>query len=263
MARLVKKGPFIDRSIHKMVERARASCQRLSPKKTSDTDENEVEFCRLLKEVQSREESFEALLVNPIFAKLLQLNVMIYARTPQEANELERDVRVQVRRKLHSFEPNYTRPYGNFFLWLIPLTQKTFVDSLSRSKGPVGDSTRNESPNPTRITIRPGWESALDLLRKMQTPASRRGIQAAFDTPPTKLGQTAVKHAKKRRNITLIGEFEALVQQMLDGRILLEDAVAEFEKVYLQKVKRKSGVRIFPNSKNIKPVRKPDMRKPA
>lgn len=247
-----------------------------SPKKTLDTDENEVEFCLLLKDVLTREESFEALLVNPIFTKLLQLMVLIYARTPQEANELEEDVRVQVRRKLHSFKPNYTRPYGNFFLWLIPLTQKTFVDILLRSKESVGDSTGNESPNPTRTTIRPGWESAHNLLRKMQTPASRRGIQAAFDTPPTELGRTAVKHAKKRRNITVVAELEALVQQMPDGGILLEEAVAppertgsEFEKVYIQELiqaalnPRKFGVRASPNSKTSSRLRKPDLRKPA
>jgi len=34
---------------------------------------------------------------------------------------------------------------------------------------------------------------------------------------------------------TLRAKLEALVEQMLDGRILLEEAVAEFEKVYIQK----------------------------
>jgi DNA-binding NtrC family response regulator len=33
----------------------------------------------------------------------------------------------------------------------------------------------------------------------------------------------------------LRAKLEALVEQMLDGRILLEEAVSEFEKVYIQK----------------------------
>ena len=35
-------------------------------------------------------------------------------------------------------------------------------------------------------------------------------------------------------------KLEALIDQMLDGHILLEEAVAEFEKVYIQKALRRN-----------------------
>ena len=37
------------------------------------------------------------------------------------------------------------------------------------------------------------------LLARMQTPKSRRGMQAAFDATPAELGSAAVKAARKRR----------------------------------------------------------------
>jgi len=36
------------------------------------------------------------------------------------------------------------------------------------------------------------------LLARMQTPASRRGMRAAFDASPARLGEAAVKAARKR-----------------------------------------------------------------
>jgi DNA-binding NtrC family response regulator len=38
----------------------------------------------------------------------------------------------------------------------------------------------------------------------------------------------------------LRAKLEALIDQMLDGHILLEEAVAEFEKVYIQKALRRN-----------------------
>jgi PHD/YefM family antitoxin component YafN of YafNO toxin-antitoxin module len=37
------------------------------------------------------------------------------------------------------------------------------------------------------------------LLARMQTPKSRKGMQAAFNAAPTELGRAAVKVARKRR----------------------------------------------------------------
>ena len=37
------------------------------------------------------------------------------------------------------------------------------------------------------------------LLARMQKPAAKKGMAAAFDAPPAKLGQSAARAAKKRR----------------------------------------------------------------
>jgi len=37
------------------------------------------------------------------------------------------------------------------------------------------------------------------LLERLQKPAARKAMAAAFDAPPAKLGQAAVRAAKKRR----------------------------------------------------------------
>jgi antitoxin Phd len=312
-----------------------------SLKKTSDTDENEVEFCRLLKEIQAGKASSEALLVNPVFNKRLRLIAMTYAPTAHDTKELENDVRILVWRTLKRFKPDYTKPYGKFFAWLKVLTRNVFADSChsrsvdfddrrlddlsnedvgidieasvlyreviaefeknvnalplrerlavgyylqgfsfretsakmgeagfqaghvtvrkwvreslsaffesSQLNKPRGNSTSQNSkvtkaratrakreffsileqainsgtaaiqedtrkvrsaplvgrktPKATRAGARPGWESALDLLKKMQTPESKQGRQAAFEASPEELGRAAVKYANKARNV--------------------------------------------------------------
>jgi RNA polymerase sigma factor (sigma-70 family) len=53
----------------------------------------------------------------------------------------------------------------------------------------------------TQPNSRPGWQSASDLLRSMQSPESKQGIQDAFDASPEALGQAAVEHATKGRTV--------------------------------------------------------------
>lgn len=51
----------------------------------------------------------------------------------------------------------------------------------------------------SRLTQLEALASDFDaLLARMQTPASRRGMRAAFDASPPELGEAAVKAARKR-----------------------------------------------------------------
>lgn len=47
----------------------------------------------------------------------------------------------------------------------------------------------------TALSSRPGWLSANHLLKRMQSPESKKAIQAAFDASPEELGRAAVDHA--------------------------------------------------------------------
>lgn len=162
-----------------------------SLKRTSDNDKSEVDFCRLLREIQAGEASIKALLDHPTFRIRLLSIVMTFSRSALDVDVLAKKVRHGVRRKLHRFEPDYTKPYGNFFPWLVTLTRKGFLDSLQ--------------------SLPLGWESAVALLEKMQTPESKRGIQAAYEASPEKLGLTAVKHAQKRRNLPVASSTTSLI----------------------------------------------------
>ena len=51
-----------------------------------------------------------------------------------------------------------------------------------------------------QLTSHPGWQSANDLLKSMQTPESKRGIEAAFEASPEALGRAAVELANKGDN---------------------------------------------------------------
>jgi hypothetical protein len=53
----------------------------------------------------------------------------------------------------------------------------------------------------TQPNLRPGWKSANDLLKSMQSPKSKQGIQAAFEASPEALGRAAVEHATKGRRV--------------------------------------------------------------
>ncbi|HKO62484.1 MAG TPA: sigma-70 family RNA polymerase sigma factor [Pyrinomonadaceae bacterium] len=48
---------------------------------------------------------------------------------------------------------------------------------------------------------RPGWQSANDLLKSMQSRESKEGVQAAFESSPEDLGRAAVEYATKERNV--------------------------------------------------------------
>lgn len=53
----------------------------------------------------------------------------------------------------------------------------------------------------TQPTLRPDWQTANDLLKKMQSPESKQGIRAAFDASPEALGFAAIEHANNRRKV--------------------------------------------------------------
>jgi len=317
-----------------------------SRKVTSDIDESEPDFCRLLQEIQASRASSDVLLDHPIFKRRLRLITMAHARTAQDAEELANDVRVKVWQHLPHFKPDYTKPYGNFFSWLRVVTRNTFVDAFRRPKvefdenrvedlviadpqidieasvlykeviaeleksinalplkerlaiayylqgftftetsekirqagfsssqvavrnwiksglsafffksgkpikpgeittlrntrvtharatrakrefhtileqainsgtaaityedvykTPQAPFVGRQSPKKTQTSLRHGWESAKELLKKMQTPESKQGIQAAFDASPEELGRAAVKHANKGRNVPVV-----------------------------------------------------------
>ncbi len=53
----------------------------------------------------------------------------------------------------------------------------------------------------TASKSRPGWASANDLLKRMQSPESKQGIQAAFDASPEELGEAAVEDANTKHKV--------------------------------------------------------------
>lgn len=61
---------------------------------------------------------------------------------------------------------------------------------------------RRKTSKTTQLTSSSaGRRSANDLLKNMQSPESKQGIQAAFDASPEALGEAAVEHASKRRKV--------------------------------------------------------------
>lgn len=60
---------------------------------------------------------------------------------------------------------------------------------------------RRKSSKAKPRTSQPGWPFANDLLKRMQSRESKRGIQAAFDASPEELGQAAVDHANRKHKV--------------------------------------------------------------
>ncbi|MFY9620161.1 MAG: sigma-70 family RNA polymerase sigma factor [Pyrinomonadaceae bacterium] len=307
-------------------------------KATSNIDQIESDFGRLLKGVLANRVPVDVLFENEIFRNRLRLITMAHARTEQDAEDLASDVSLKVLQKLGQFKPDFRHPYGGFFSWLRSLTRNTFFDTRRRSevefdkrpvenldiadphtdiessllykevlaefeksinalplqqqlaiayylKGftfreisdkmrqagyrsthvtvaywikegltaffPESDQLQNirsknvsvtrlratrakrefytileEAINsgtaaitlnisrrlaapaikrkplkPAQLTSRAGWRAANDLLRNMQSPESKQGIQAAFDASPEALGEAAVEQANKRRKV--------------------------------------------------------------
>lgn len=60
---------------------------------------------------------------------------------------------------------------------------------------------RSKTSKTKRSNSRPGWQSANDLLKSMQSRASKEGIHAAFESSPEDLGRAAVEYAIKTREV--------------------------------------------------------------
>lgn len=76
-----------------------------------------------------------------------------------------------------------------------------FVMSEDINRTPLVSVVRHKGSETAPSISRPSRQSANDLLKSMQRPESKRGIEAAFDASPEALGQAAVEHANKRRKI--------------------------------------------------------------
>lgn len=72
-------------------------------------------------------------------------------------------------------------------------SEDAYVRALTRVR-----PKRSEANQPKS---RPGWQSANDLLKSMQSRESKAGIQAAFESSPEDLGRAAVEYASKERNV--------------------------------------------------------------
>lgn len=71
----------------------------------------------------------------------------------------------------------------------------TIVDRAITSGVPTTIvSTKRKEPS-----SRPGWESAKELLKRMQSSESKQGIRAAFEASPKSLGRAAVEYSKTRK----------------------------------------------------------------
>jgi antitoxin Phd len=66
---------------------------------------------------------------------------------------------------------------------------------------PLTPFVRSRTSKTTQPNSRPGWKFANDLLRSMQSPKSKQGVQAAFEASPEALGRAAVEHATKGRRV--------------------------------------------------------------
>lgn len=311
-----------------------------SRKPTSNIDERESDFVRLLQSVLANDVPVEELLEHEIFRNRLRLITLAHARTTQDAEELANDVRLKVWQNLRDFKPDYGQPYGSFFAWLRVVTRNAFLNTLGRREVEydpledldIADTQRdiessvlyrevlaefeksiNALPQRQRLAVayylqgytfretsermlqagfrsshvrfirkwikdglitaffpkpgqipnvrssnvrvtkvratrakrefytvleqainsgtvvavtsegtyitprtpllrhrtsktaqpnsRPGWQSANDLLKNMQSPESKQGIQAAFDASPEALGEAAVEDANERRKV--------------------------------------------------------------
>ncbi|HKO44893.1 MAG TPA: sigma-70 family RNA polymerase sigma factor [Pyrinomonadaceae bacterium] len=68
-------------------------------------------------------------------------------------------------------------------------------------RAPIALVSKRKTSKTTLPTSQPGWQSANDLLKSMQSRESKQGIQAAFDASPDELGKAAVKHAGRGRRV--------------------------------------------------------------
>jgi RNA polymerase sigma factor (sigma-70 family) len=106
---------------------------------TSNIDERESDFVRLLQNVLANQVPMDELFEDEIFRNRLRLITRAQARTEQDAEDLANEVCLKVLRILGMFKPNYEQPYGRFFSWLRKVTHHTFLDSVQGRKLKLDD----------------------------------------------------------------------------------------------------------------------------
>jgi RNA polymerase sigma factor (sigma-70 family) len=162
----------------------RKSGKKIAPA-ISDSDKGEHgDFCRLLRAVQTDSQTIEVLFENPIFRDRFRLIIAAYRQKPEDAEELANDVLFRISHSLPSFDPDYSRDYGNFFPWLRSVTRNSFLDTLPDDNadfsGKPVEALRVADP---RIDIEAGIlhnELVANLKRYITTLPAKQRLVATY-----------------------------------------------------------------------------------
>jgi RNA polymerase sigma factor (sigma-70 family) len=105
------------------------------PEKTKE----DADFCEMLKQVKSRQQSRDALLINPVFKRRVPSICQNFTRNAADADDLTNHVRMTIFERLDLFEPIYEQPYGNFFSWVTRIARNKAIDDYRRKRVSYGD----------------------------------------------------------------------------------------------------------------------------
>jgi RNA polymerase sigma factor (sigma-70 family) len=115
------------------------------PQEIQTTSGEDADFRELLKKLQSGEIQTDALLLNPVFQRRLPSICQNLSRNPADADDLTNHMRQVVCEKLDQFEPQYAKPYGNFFNWVTRIARNKYIDDYRRKSARPEDSQLDET----------------------------------------------------------------------------------------------------------------------
>ncbi|HXQ72508.1 MAG TPA: sigma-70 family RNA polymerase sigma factor [Pyrinomonadaceae bacterium] len=117
------------------------------------TTQEDADFRELLKQLLSEEQSRDELLINPVFQYRLKLICQSITRNATDADVLANYVRAVVCDRLDQFEPDYNRPYGNFFNWVKRIARNKFIDDYRRKSVRKEDGQLDETYVVEDVTV--------------------------------------------------------------------------------------------------------------
>ena len=146
----------------------------------------EADFRKLLKKTKADPTPIQinVLLQTPVLIKRLRIICGSLTFNEADADELYCDVSVRVLTGLSKFEPDYTKPYGNFFAWTRKIAQNRHVDNLRHPQLPLSDDRPEDlfdiSDKQERIDIAVERKMAIDRFWKFignTSPRTQRIMQ--------------------------------------------------------------------------------------
>jgi RNA polymerase sigma factor (sigma-70 family) len=139
------------------------------------------DFCSLLHEIRLGITPIDDLFENPLFKRRVRVMIAAHQRKPEDAEELENDIRLKLWRSFERFKPDYTKDYGNFFAWLRTIVRRSFLDTLKKRLVFGGERPEDLSPA----------ELKSNAEREFREAELRKELQECIDSSPKREG-TAV-----------------------------------------------------------------------
>ena len=201
------KNHVLEENIEPNIPRAEDCFPKAEQPQTTSREDGD--FCDVLKQVLSGQQSVEALLSNSVFIRRLRMICRTVTHNAADVEELSASVCLQVLTRLNQFEPRYEPPHANFFGWVTCIARNQAMAYLRHKSVLETDDRLPEMYNVpdkksdvlTEAERREAVERFFDFLSRLD-PLTRKIMQ--YHLEDYSLEEIAKKLAEERMPLSRV-----------------------------------------------------------